>query len=415
MTALLVTSAVLAGVGGGAWALWERGRAPSPSRAAAYRLCARAYVTPPVVPLDDRDSVRLRRVAGVDEPAALAFVPGSPADPPKAAVGVVGQRSGQIRVIRGGEVERQPVLDLSDDTWAEGDAGLLALAYAPDGRWLYVLRTDETGDGVLTAHPVAAGVPEPGSERLILTIDHHLSAQHHGGGLAFGPDGLLYIGTGDGGGLGDPQGNAQSLDSLLGKVLRIRPTPERDDPYAVPPDNPFVGLRAARPEVFAYGLRNPFRLAFDAATGDLWVGDVGQSCWEELNWTAAGQLGGQNYGWDHREGTHAFEGGGPGGFVDPVHSYAHCDGWCSVIAGFFYLGAALGGLDGALLHTDYCRGRVYALRYAPGGGPEIIDLGVRVDAPVALVPGPDGEPWLVSLEGEVFRLEPERGPVPARR
>ena len=139
---------------------------------------------------------------------------------------------------------------------------------------------------------------------MIIEVDHPPSKQHHGGGLAFGPDGLLYIATGDGGGPGDPNGNAQDLRSLLGKVLRIAPTPDADHGYEVPETNPFVDTPEARPEIFSYGLRNPYRIGFDPTSGDLWIADVGQRCWEELNWRSAGTAGGENFEWDEREGSH---------------------------------------------------------------------------------------------------------------
>jgi glucose/arabinose dehydrogenase len=383
----------------------------SPSRAAADRPCERAYVRTPVVEPDDLPPLTLLPVARLESPSALAF-------PPAGLVGVIGQRTGEIFVVHGGDrvdVDDEPVVDLSADTLDTGDGGLLALTYSPDGRWLFAYRADAAGDNVLTAWPVSGGVPDRDRERVILTVGHPGSNQHFGGGLAFGPDGFLYVGTGDGGGHGDPAGNAQDLGSLLGKVLRIDPTPDRAEPYGMPADNPFVGRAGARPEIWAYGLRNPYRLSFDAATGDQWLADVGQTCWEEIDveWAAV-RAGGRNYGWDHREGTHRFEGGGPGGFTDPVHAHGHGDGWCAIVGGFVYRGEALPALAGAYLHTDYCRGDVVALRYQPGGAPQLVDLGVEAEVPVALEPGPDGEPWLLTLGGDVLRIAPA-SPTAAKR
>ena len=397
LTAGLVVLAVAGAGGAGAWA--ASADRTSPSRAATDRPCERAYVDPEVVGPAPPVRVRLRPLVQLRSPVALAFMPGRD-------VGIVGERGGRLRMIDGERIAARAVVDLSGDTRQEGDTGLLALAYSPAGDWLYVYRTAENYHEVVTAYPVRDGEPDQAGERVILDIAHPRSNQHHGGGFAFGPDGLLYIGTGDGGGLGDPRGNAQDLGTLLGKVLRVEPTPEAAEPYRVPADNPFVDRRGARPEIFSLGLRNPFRLSFDSATGDLWIGDVGQSCWEELNHRPAGQQGGENFGWDHREGTHRFEGGGPGGFEDPVLNYAHRGGSCAVVAGFTYRGTALRGWEDLFLYTDFCRGRLYGLRLADGDPPEVVDLGYDVDHPTAVVPGPDGEPWVVSLDGPVYRVEP---------
>jgi hypothetical protein len=332
-----------------------------------------------------------------DGATALAFEPATNR-------GVVAGRTGRVYAVAGTTIDlAEPVLDLRDDTQDEGDGGLLGLAYSPDGDWLFVYRSTDSRDEEITAYPVTDAVPDGRRGRAIMHIDHPPSLQHHGGGFAFGPDGLLYIGTGDGGGLGDPRGNAQDLGSLLGKVLRLDPTPGDRDPYRIPAHNPFVGRPGARAEIFAYGLRNPFRLVFDDVTGELWIGDVGQSCWEELDRLEPARAAGANLGWDRREGTHRFEGRLDGG-VDPVHTYSHRGGNCAVVAGFVYRGTELRGLDGTLLYTDYCRGRLLAFIDPVDDAPIVLDLGVRVERPVAIVAGPDGTPWLLSLDGEVARL-----------
>ncbi|MGH9186158.1 MAG: PQQ-dependent sugar dehydrogenase, partial [Acidimicrobiales bacterium] len=371
---------------------------PTPSRAAADRTCDHAYVVPQTVVMPRDEQPRVIRVGCVDDGAtALAFWPGGDR-------GVIASRVGEVMSLTGGLIDsRRPVIDLTNDTQTEGDGGLLGLAYSPAGDWLYVYRSDADKDEVVTAYPVDEGRPDPGGQRVILEIDHPPSEQHHGGGFAFGPDGYLYIGTGDGGGLGDPRGNGQRLGTLLGKVLRIDPTPEGPEPYRVPGDNPFVERAGARAEIWAYGLRNPFRLSFDPVTGDVWVGDVGQSCWEELNRLPAG-AGGLNLGWDRREGTHRFEGGRIDGAVDPVHAYSHRGGHCAVVAGFVYHALA-SPLDGTVLYTDFCAGALRALEYRPGEAVVVHDLGLTVDQPVAIVAGPDGEPWVLSLDGAVYRLQ----------
>ena len=387
----------LAGFGGGIGlgvAATTGDDGPTASRAAADRPCPRPYVELRAAELPAKDRRRLRAVGQVEQPTALAFRPGGGGE------GLLGSRTGELRVVTTTGIEPAVVLDLTDDTIDSGDGGLLAIAYDPVEPWLYVYRTTRTQDEELLAFPLdAAGRPEADDVRTLLEVDHPPSEQHHGGGMAFGPDGHLYLGLGDGGGLGDPRENAQDPGTLLGKVLRIDPTPEAEEPYAIPPDNPFVGRAGHRPEIWALGLRNPFRLVFDRATGDLWVGDVGQSCWEELDRLPAGQ-GGLNLGWDVREGTTEFEGGSltGGGSLEPELAYAHRRGWCAVVVGFV-------DATGALLHTDYCKGHV--LWFLPATATEpahLVDSGLRVRRPVAVVEGPDGAAWILSLEGEVYRV-----------
>jgi len=376
-------------------ALAARDDGLSPSRAAADRPCDRPYVEVLAAPPAPKSERRLVQVGEVEQPTALVFRDAVSGD------GLLASRTGQVHPVIDGDIVDEVVLDLSDDTIDEGDGGLLALAYDPEGNWLFAYRTTAEQDEELTAYPLdAAGLPNVDGERLILAVDHPPSEQHHGGAFGFGPDGYLYLGLGDGGGLGDPGENAQDPGTLLGKVIRIDPTPEAPEPYAVPADNPFVGRDGWRPEIWALGVRNPFRLSFDAGTGDLWLADVGQSCWEELNRLPAG-IGGQNLGWDVREGNHRFEGGQPTGgeTQEPELTYAHRRGWCAIAVGPVEA-------DGGVLHTDYCSGRLMVLQ--PGGtgrAPRLLDTGVRLQRPVAVVAGPGGEPWVLSLEGGVYRVE----------
>jgi glucose/arabinose dehydrogenase len=377
--ALVVVASVLVGAVAGAWALEWRDDGPSPSRRAADRPCARAYVTPAVEAPDERLS--RRELADIEGATTLATAPDGST--------LVGTRNGRVVELAHGRT----VLDLSDDTQTEGDGGLLGIAFDPDGEWLYVYRATAAMDEVVTAHRVG----DLDEAHTVLEIDHPPSEQHHGGGFAFGPDGLLYLATGDGGGLGDPRGNAQRLDSLLGKVLRLDPRADGE----------------ATPEVVAYGLRNPFRLSFDRVTGDLWIGDVGQSCWEEIDRLPADTLADgspTNLGWDHREGTQPFEDGRAPGALDPVFTYSHRHGNCAVVGGFVYRGGALPWLDGAYLFTDFCNGRLRALRHEPGSAVRVIDLGVDVERPVAIEEGADGEPLVLSLEQGVLRLDAAAAP-----
>ncbi|MGH9273039.1 MAG: PQQ-dependent sugar dehydrogenase [Acidimicrobiales bacterium] len=390
---------------GGALALGGPTTRTTSSRTASDAACPPVEPSPRLLPLDG-GPFHADPVARADEPTTLALLPDGGGD------GVLGERPGRLRLVEDGAVTDEVVLDLSDDTVDDGDGGLLAATYEPDGSWLYVYRATKARDDVITAYPVDGhGMPVPAEGRTILHVDHPPSPQHHGGSMLFGPDNLLYVGLGDGGGLGDPRENAQDPATLLGKVLRIDPTPNEAQPYAVPADNPFVDRYGWRPETWVLGVRNPFRMSLDQATGDLWLGDVGQTCWEELDRLPPSAAGG-NLGWDRREGAMDFEGGDvPGRELSPVHVYPHADGWCALVAGYVPRSSGVPALDGWLLHTDYCAGRILALRAGQDDGKaaEVRDLGLHVDAPVAIVPGPSGHPWVLTLDGEVLELRSADG------
>ncbi len=278
------------------------------------------------------------------------------------------EQEGRIRVIRDGRLAAEPFLDLSARISSGGERGLLGLAFAPtfatDGRF-YVDYTDSDGNTVvaeLRAPDPAADRADPASERVLLRIDQPY-ANHNGGGLAFGPDGMLWIATGDGGSAGDPHGNGQRLDTLLAKLLRIDPTAAGDAPYRIPPDNPFVGRSKARGEIWAYGLRNPWRFSFDRATHDLWIGDVGQNALEEVDHWPAGSPAGPNFGWNTMEAGACFKpaaGCDRAGLVLPVVSYRH-DAGCSITGGYVYRGTTVPGLVGTYLYSDYCSGTIWGL------------------------------------------------------
>jgi glucose/arabinose dehydrogenase len=397
----VAAAAVVAGTTGGIYAATQLGPTERErSRAATDRPCTRPYVQVEASEAD-KPELRLQSVGRAVQPTTIAV------DPRGVAPALLGQREGAVRIVGDdGRITGDVVLEL-DDTSDHGDGGLLAMVYDPVEPWLYVWRTVTDQDDVLTAYPLdETGRPRQDGEVELLRSGHPSSEQHHGGGLAFGPDGYLYLGIGDGGGLGDPRGNAQDPAQVLGKVLRIDPTPGAADPYAVPPDNPFVGRDGWRPEIWASGVRNPYRLTFDAATDDLWLGDVGQSCWEELDRLRPDD-GGANLGWDHREGTVEFQGGDvPGREVLPQHAYSHLGGWCALVAGPVVRGPALPDLDGWLLHTDYCRGRIVALDVdaAPGDPERLVDTGLRVENPLAIALGPDGLPWVLTEAGDVQRI-----------
>jgi len=339
--------------------------------------------------------IRLVPVAELEQPVAMAVRAGDRAL-------YVAEKVGRVVALSPGSDPRV-VLDLTNRVSLGSEQGLLGLAFSPNGRYLYVDFTDTEGDTNVAEFAFDDDGADPASERLVLFVDQPFS-NHNGGALAFGPDGYLYVALGDGGSGGDPKGNAQSLSTLLGKLLRISPRPSGGEPYAIPPDNPFVGWSGARPEIWAYGLRNPWRFSFDAATGDLWIGDVGQNAWEEIDLEPAGSDGGSNFGWDRLEGTHPFEGGSAPGSVPPVFEYANGAGSCAVTGGYVYRGALIPRLVGSYVFADYCRGRLEALVPGKGRAMEARALGPRIDALASFGEDARGELYVLSLAGTVSRI-----------
>jgi len=275
------------------------------------------------------------------------------------------EQDGLIRILDGTMLLATPFLDIRDRIGRNGsEQGLLGLAFHPNyfvNGYFYVNYTDFDGNTVIARFQRSDMDPnfaDPESEKKLFSITQPFS-NHNGGALAFGPDGYLYLGLGDGGSAGDPQGNGQSLNSLLGKVLRI--DIDQSEPYSIPPDNPFND-GSAKPEIWAYGLRNPWRFSFDRITGDLFIGDVGQNEWEEINFLPFGANGDLNFGWNFFEGTHPYSGLSPEKkrLVMPVSEYHH-DLGCSVTGGIVYRGAKLPDFYGTYLYGDYCSGRVWGL------------------------------------------------------
>jgi glucose/arabinose dehydrogenase len=343
--------------------------------------------------------VRLVRVAQLQQPVAMAVRPG------ERTTLYLAEQVGRVRAVRDGQLDPTPVVDLSAKVTAGGEQGLLGLAFSPDGRFLYVAYTDRDGNHQVSELTMRGQRADPASERSLLHFDDPFP-NHNGGQLAFGPDKRLYIAFGDGGSGGDPFGNGQSLGTLFGKILRIDPRPAGGRPYQIPDGNPFAGRDGARPEIWDYGLRNPWRFSFDAATGDLWIGDVGQNAYEEVDHEPAG-TGGRNYGWNRREGLHAYGGGErPDGAVDPVIEYAHSGGGCTVIGGFVYRGQKIKGLRGAYLYGDYCAGWVRAARVAGGKVAEQRDLGPNVPSLSSFGADAAGELYALALGGDVYRIAP---------
>jgi glucose/arabinose dehydrogenase len=320
------------------------------------------------------------------------------------------EQAGRVRVLRDGRLLPEPYLDIADRIDAGGERGLLGLAFAPsfaENGSFFVDYTDRDGNTVVSefrAPDPAADRADPGSERILLRIDQPY-ANHNGGALAIGPDGLLWIATGDGGSAGDPQGNGQRLDTPLGKLLRIDPRPAGGAQYGIPADNPFVGRTDARGEIWAYGLRNPWRFSFDRATGDLWIGDVGQGTIEEIDHWPAGAAAGPNFGWNTMEASSCFEpaeGCATSGLVLPVTEYRHGPG-CSVTGGYVYRGASVPGLVGTYLYSDYCSGTIWGLDAAaePPAPRVLLESGRSV---ASFGEDEAGELYVVDLAGQVLRV-----------
>ena len=351
-------------------------------------------------------AVTFTEIGTFDRPVDLAWRDGDE------ALYVVSQGGTITRVTGEGTAT---VLDISDRTEARGEQGLLGLTFSPDGDRAYVNYTDTGDDTVIAEYAVDddGRFAPPDEARVLLEIEQPFD-NHNGGDLTFGPDGMLYIGTGDGGGAGDPDRRAADLGDLLGKILRIDPTPSGDQPYTVPADNPFVDDPAARPEIWSSGLRNPWRFSFDRATGDLWIGDVGQNAFEEIdvapaiNGRDAGR--GESFGWSALEGNAPFN--DDVAIEDPVppfFTYENPAVGCSVAGGVRVRGGPVPDLVGWYVYGDYCAGRVWAIEVL-GTGFEMapgrhVELG-QLPSVTAVVDGPQGEVYALSREGPVVRLDP---------
>jgi glucose/arabinose dehydrogenase len=324
------------------------------------------------------------------------------------------EQPGRIRLLRSGALVPAPYLDITDRVGSSGsEQGLLGLAFHPrfseNGRY-FVNYTDRNGDTHIAefrAGPTADQT-DPATERTLLLVGQPFS-NHNGGGLAFGPDGLLYIGLGDGGSGGDPFGNGQALNTLLGKLLRI--DVDAAQPYGIPASNPFTGRAGARGEIWAYGLRNPWRFAFDRANGDLYIADVGQGRVEEIDVGLASRRGGENYGWDITEGSQCFQPSTGCVTIDltpPVAEYTHSEG-CSVTGGYVYRGCRLPGYAGTYFYGDFCTGFVRSFRLQNGQAADPRDwtaqLGRRSNLS-SFGQDAEGELYVVELSGNVFKVVP---------
>jgi glucose/arabinose dehydrogenase len=358
----------------------------------------------PTATVTAQRGLRLQRVGTFQAPLYVTAPPGD-----TERVFVV-EKGGRVMVVRGGRPVRRPFLDISNLVSTGSEQGLLSLAFAPDyassGRF-YVYYTDNAGDvRIVEYRRASAGRADHGSARLVLRQDK--PETNHNGGLAlFGPDDLLYIGIGDGGGGGDqhgPRGNGQNLGTLLGKILRIDPRRSGGRRYRVPSSNPFVGRSGARSEIFTYGLRNPWRFSFDPRSGDLIVADVGQNAVEEVTIV---RRKGANLGWRPFEGRQRYAPGEEApGHVPPTIERLHSDGNCSITGGVVVRDQQLADLNGRYVFGDFCRGVVESARLQGGRARDVRNTPLRVDSLSSFGEDGRGRVYATSLDGPVYRIAP---------
>jgi glucose/arabinose dehydrogenase len=345
--------------------------------------------------------LRLVRVGTFDQPTYLTGAPGD-----RKRLFVV-ERPGRIMVVVRGHRRSRPFLDITRLVESGGDEqGLLSMAFAPNyrrsGRF-YVCYTIPGNDVRVVQYRRSARNPDvanPGSARRVLTVPHEFS-NHNGGQLAFGRDGDLYVGVGDGGSEDDPQHLGQNRGVLVGKILRIRP--RANGGYTVPKSNPFVGQRGIRPEIWAWGLRNPWRFSFDRRTGALTIGDVGQDTEEEIDFARHGGRG-ANYGWSIFEGDRRFRPGSAPGAVFPVLVKLHSDGYCAIIGGYVVRDPAVRSLDGSYVYGDLCNSGIRAVKLSPGHASGDHSTGLSVSQMSSFGQDTAGHVYAVSLSGPVYRI-----------
>jgi glucose/arabinose dehydrogenase len=408
--------ALLAGCGGGSSAATSRSGAPT-GRASGSAPRAAASSTRPGAPAPGSPSdagLRLEPVVGgLSAPVAIAAP-----DDASARIFVV-EQAGRIRIVRDGSLVDRPFLDIADRISAGGERGLLGLAFAPaygtagENRF-FVNYTDRSGNTVIAEYRAAAEDPDvadASSERVLLRVDQPFP-NHNGGDLVFAPDGMLYAGLGDGGSGGDPMGNGQRLDTLLGKLLRLDPIGSAGtaSPATIaPPDNPFAGRPGAMAAIWSYGLRNPWRFSFDRETGDLWIGDVGQGAWEEVDLArrADGGARGLDYGWNRMEGAHCYPPGSAcdqSGLTLPVAEYGHDQG-CAIVGGYVDRAPDAASLAGVYLFSDNCSGRIWGLSSGVDGPQDPVALDDSGRAISAFGEAADGGLFVTDLRaGQLLRV-----------
>ena len=407
---LAVVIALVVVVAGLAYRQFTTASQPAPRAPGSESSAAASGIQPPGAESEGRfdpATIQLRLDPVVGGLAAPTFV--TNADDGTGRLFVV-ERAGRVRVIANGRLLPAPLLDLTPLVGSRGEEqGLLSLAFHPDfsrNGFFFVCYTDPSGSVVVARYSVPSGanVADGRSGKVILRVPHAQAQNNYGGQIAFGPDRYLYVGLGDGGGSGDQFRNAQNLGSFLGKILRI--DVDDDDPYGVPTDNPFTEVSGARPEVWAYGLRDPRRFSFDRLSGDLFIADVGQT-YGEINHQGSRSNGGENYGWAIMDGTHCYPSGdrcNRNPLEEPIHEYDHGQG-CAVTGGFVYGGTAARDVQDLYVYADACTGRIWALEDLRDGRwlrAQLLDSRLRVSS---FGEDEDGELYLTSsASGVVYRL-----------
>ncbi len=350
-----------------------------------------------------RRGLRLVKVGSFREPV---YVTSAPNDASRL---FVAQRGGQVMLVQDGRIQARPFLDVGSLVNARGqEQGLLGLDFAPDyahsGRF-FVDYTLPSNDIRVVQYDRSASNPnlaDPTSARTLLTIDHRKYNNHNGGQLAFGPEGDLYVGVGDGGSEDDPEDNGQNTDTLLGKILRI--SPSANGGYAIPDSNPFAGHAGRLGEIWAYGLRNPWRFSFDRATGDLVIGDVGQDLQEEIDFVPADTGAGANYGWSVWEGDRRNKPGTASHAVFPVLIARHSEGYCAIVGGFVVRDRSLPSLYGRYLFGDNCRSPIESVKLSRGRAIGLRATGLSVPSASSFGEDARGHIYVCSLQGAVYRL-----------
>jgi glucose/arabinose dehydrogenase len=343
--------------------------------------------------------ITLTKIAsGLNSPIALAPRHGT-------STLYIADQDGIVRAFANGRLLPTPVLDVKRLIKSGGEQGLLGITFSPDGTKLYIDYTDTNGDTNVDELHMQGDVAQLSTRRRVLLVQQPY-ANHNGGEVLTGPDGMLYIGLGDGGSEQDPNNEGQNRSTLLSKILRIDPNATATGPYSVPSNNPWVGQAGSRPETWEWGLRNPWRFSFDKQTGDLWTGDVGQNTWEEVDFAKAGQ-GGLNYGWSLREGDHKFKGDRPAGEVDPVYEYSHASGGVAVTGGYVYRGTRIPNLVGTYVFCDYYQAQIIGLQQHNGVVTAHRPLGQSQGEVSSFGQDNNGELYVADLEGgSVFRIDP---------
>jgi hypothetical protein len=353
--------------------------------------------------------VALRQIGEFESPSYVASAPGY-----RKLLFVV-ELPGTIRVLRNGKPRAKPFLDISEQVSFQAEDGLFSVAFDPryeKTRRFYVYYVNDNGDLSIDEFKRRRGsttVANPGSQRNVLTIPHPVWSNHNGGQLQFGPDGKLWLGTGDGGGAGDGEDNARNLGSLLGKLLRIDPS-VRKGAYGTPKDNPFRSEPGARPEIWSYGFRNPWRFSFDSATGDLVIGDVGQARVEEVDIIGRDAARGANFGWPAFEGDQPFDPTRPGPHppTPPTFTYSSADatGNCSVTGGYVVHDPRLPTLSNRYVYADLCAGVLRSFVPSAGGAADDRPLGPTIESPTSFGEDSRGRVYVASISGPVYELVP---------